>query len=115
MNNKEKYLNDIVDIVIKCCAMELSDGRMSLTREDVIGKSRSENAVISRCLLVMMVISAGFSITTAAQLLGRTTHSVRHLLKTGHNYRHTSRAFRVVHDEASAVCHAINKGVENKK
>lgn len=43
MNDKEKELWRVIDNVIKCCAIELPNGELSITREDVLGKSRAEN------------------------------------------------------------------------
>lgn len=37
MNDKEKELWRVIDNVIKCCAIELPNGELSITREDVLG------------------------------------------------------------------------------
>lgn len=109
MNNKELELYRIVDIVVECCAMQVDDtGRMSVTREDVLGKSRAENVVMTRCILVHQLVGAGFSTTTAAQLLHRTTHAVRHLLEVGDQYMKTSRAYRIANAEATLRCKDID-------
>lgn len=109
MNDKEKLLMKIVEIVVDCCATQIDDtGRMSVTREDVLGKSRAENVVMTRCILAMMVVGAGYSITTTAQLLGRTVHAVRHLLEAGHSYHISSRAFRIASAEATLKCKDID-------
>lgn len=79
MNDKEKELWRVIDNVIKCCAIELPDGKLSITREDVLGKSRAENLVMARCMVVEQMIHAGFSITTIATVLNRTVSAVRHL------------------------------------
>lgn len=52
MNDKEKELWRVIDNVVKCCAMEMPDGSLSITREDVLGKSRAENLVMTRCMVV---------------------------------------------------------------
>lgn len=72
MNDKEKELWRVIDNVIKCCAIELPSGELSITREDVLGKSRAENLVMTRCMVVEQMIHAGFSITTIATVLNRT-------------------------------------------
>lgn len=42
MNDKEKELWRILDNTIKCCAVEVAGtGTLSITREDVLGKSRA--------------------------------------------------------------------------
>ena len=78
MNDKEKELWRVIDNVIKCCAIELQNGELSITREDVLGKSRAENLVMTRCMVVEQMIHAGFSITTTATVLNRTVPAVRH-------------------------------------
>ena len=41
-------------------------GAKSITREDVVGKSREENVVLTRCLVVEQMVHAGFTISTIA-------------------------------------------------
>lgn len=104
MNNKESELYRILDIVIECCATKVDDDRLSITREDVLGKSRSENVVMTRCILVSQIIGSGYSTTTAAQLLHRDTHTIRHLLELDYKYLSTSKAYRIAHAEATLKC-----------
>lgn len=108
MNNKETELYRILDYVVECCATQVDEkGTMSLTRNDVLGKSRTENVVMTRCILVNQIVSAGFSTTTAAQLLHRTPHAIRHLLEVGTQYEQTSRAYRIANAEATLKCRDI--------
>lgn len=58
MNDKEKELWRVIDNVIKCCAIELPNGELSITREDVLGKSRAENLVMTRCMVVEQIRQA---------------------------------------------------------
>lgn len=82
MNDKEKELWRVIDNVIKCCAITNTDRTLSITRKEVLGKSRAENLVMTRCMVVEQMIRAGFSVTTTAQVLNRTVQAVRHLKKT---------------------------------
>ena len=59
MNDKEKELWRVIDNVIKCCAIELPSGELSITREDVLGKSRAENLVMTRCMVVELRAKQG--------------------------------------------------------
>lgn len=105
MNEKQAHLNSIVNIVVDCCAIEIDDkGTMSITREDVIGKSRAENVVMTRAILCRMIAFAGYSTTTTAMLLGRTEAAVRHLLKLAMQFHATSRAYRIAEAEATLKC-----------
>lgn len=107
MNDKDSALYQIVDIVVSCCATEIKDGVMSLTRADVLGKSRNENVCMTRTILVNQLLWAGFSVTTVATLLGRTTHAVRHIQLKHNDYEHSSRAYRIALAEAVRKCRDI--------
>lgn len=108
MNDKEKELWRIIDNVIKCCAITNIDETLSITREDVLGKSRSENLVMTICMVVEKMIHTGFSTTTIAQVLNITVQAIRHLEKLAFNYLKTSRVYRLATSEATLM----NKNVE---
>ena len=99
MNKKEELIWKVIDNVISCCAITRIDGAKSITREDVVGKSREENVVITRCLVVEQMVHAGFTISTIAFILNRTVQATRHLLKLSTDYYETSRAFRLATSE----------------
>ena len=109
MNDKEKLLYAILDNTISCCELEVSGtGTLSITREDVLGKSRAENLVMTRCILAAQLVHAGYSITTIAGLLNRSIPAVRHLVRMDRDYIDTSRAYRI----ASAQATLLNKDIE---
>ena len=108
MNDKEKELWRVLDNVISCCTMTNSDGSPTITREDVLGKSRAENVVMTRCMVVEQMIHAGFSVTTIATVLNRSVQAVRHLQKLAYNYISNSRVYRL----ATAQATLLNKDVE---
>lgn len=47
MNDKEKYLHKILYSVVGSCSY-IGGGRLSITKEDIFGKSRNENVVMTR-------------------------------------------------------------------
>lgn len=108
MNKKEELIWRVIDNVISCCAITKPDGTTSVTREDVISKSREENVVLTRCLVVEQMVHAGFTISTIAFILNRTVQATRHLLKLSTEYYETSRAYRLATSEATL----LNKDVE---
>lgn len=108
MNNKERELWRVIDNVIKCCAMTNDDGTLSITREDVLGKSKEENLVMTRCIVVEQMLHAGFSVTTVAKVLNKTVQAIRHLRKLAYQYLNTSRVYRLATAEATL----LNKDVE---
>lgn len=104
MNAKETELHRIIDVVIGCCATEIQDGAKTITKEDVFGRNRSENVVMTRCIIASQIISAGYSLSTVAFILNRTVQSVRHMIEIGANYNKTSRAYRIANEEATRKC-----------
>lgn len=108
MNKKEELIWRVIDNVISCCAVTRIDGAKSITREDVVGKSREENVVLTRCLVVEQTVHAGFTISTIAFILNRTVQATRRLLKMSNDYYESSRAFRLATSEATL----LNKDVE---
>lgn len=109
MNNKQCELLRIVNIVVGCCATEIDDnGTMSLTVEDVLSPCRAENVVMTRCIVVDQILSAGFSVTTCAQLLHRTPRAIRQMQQSAITYRQTSRAYRIADAEATIKCKEID-------
>lgn len=108
MNRKEELIWSIVDNVVKCCSVTKSDGMPSITREDIVSKSREENVVMTRCMVVEQMVHAGFSITTIGLILNRTVQATRHLLNLSYQYYEASRAFRLATSEATL----LNKDVE---
>ena len=104
MNNKEKELRHIVEIVVECCATCTGDGTMSVTVDMVLGKSRTENLVLTRCILARMIIFAGYTVSTISTLLKRHPKSVRDMLKMGQVLYNTKRAYRIAENEAMERC-----------
>lgn len=79
MNDKERELWRIIDNVVACCTMTNTDGTSTITKEDILGKSRAENIVMARCMVVEQMLHAGFSVTTVSIILNRSVQAVRHL------------------------------------
>ena len=107
MNDKETALYNIMDIVVACCATEVTDGVMSITRSDVLGNSRNENVCMTRTILVNQLLWAGFSVTTVAALLRKTPNSIRHIQRKHDEYVQSSRAYRIALSEATIRCRDI--------
>lgn len=108
MHKKEQLIWSIIDNVISCCAITRADGTRSITREDLVGKSREENVVMARALVVEQMVHAGFTITSIACILNRTVQATIHLFKISAEFYQTSRAFRLATSEATL----LNKDIE---
>ena len=94
--------------MIKAYDIPRADGTHSITREDIVGKSREENVVMVRALVVEQMVHAGFTIISIAYILNRTVQATRHLFKTSTKFYRTSRAFRLATSKATLM----NKDVE---
>lgn len=90
MNNKESELNRILENVVKCCTTEI-DGVTTITSEDLLGKRRVENLIMTRCILVGQILAAGYSVTTVAAFLHRSPQAIRHLCEKGNEYERLRR------------------------
>ena len=109
MNKKEELLNKIVEIVAQCCSQE-----DDITSDNLISLSRSENLVMSRCILVSMLQMAGFTIGSVSKLLNRTPQAIRNMYNIGFDFRKVSHAYRIAEAEATIkVNELIGKEKEN--
>lgn len=97
MNEKEKELYRIVDIVIACCA---TGGNEKELRQRVLGGARDDNTVLTRCMLARIMAFAGYSNATIAMMLGRDVKTVRNLLESARDARRTRQSYRIAEDEA---------------
>lgn len=79
--------------------MRARNGSLAVNRDDVLGTSRETNTVMTRCILVSSILDAGYSVSTAAALLGRIARGIRHLLALGRHYWRTSCAYRTAVEE----------------
>lgn len=111
MNNKESYLYKVAETAVRCCATKIDELTMSLTIDDVLGKSKAENVVMTRCILVMLVLGEGYSVSTLAQMLHRTPHAIRNLQAKGYEYASVSRAFRIAAAEATLAVEKLRHEV----
>lgn len=104
MNAKEFELRRIMAIVVDCCSTLDNENKTSITTKDIIGKVRTENAVMSRCIFVSQAIKAGYSVSTVAFILKRTRQAIRYLKRLGDELRQTSRAYRIAEKEITLLC-----------
>ena len=105
MNNKESELNRIIDVAISCCKSEST----IITKEDILGKSRKEECVWARTIVVALLSSGGYLTSTIATALNRTTPAIRHLMKLDTSLRRTSRAYRIAYEEACILAKSENR------
>lgn len=106
MNDMGAKLHQVVEAVVSCCSMEIN-GKMDMTVDDILGKNRSENVVLTRQIVAMQISHAGYTNTTISQLLGCTIVNVRKLIADGYKNLQTNRAFHFAYAEATLKCKGI--------
>lgn len=106
MNEKEKKIFDILDIVIEESSTAEQDGTR-ITRDDVRGKCKKENVVMCRCVFVAMLMYMGYSKTTIAAFLNRSEQSVSNILLVAYEYKKRSWAYRVVDAHSTLRCNEL--------
>ncbi len=99
INNINKEINRVIDTVIECSKAVVSHEHFSVTKDEVLKKSKKENAFRVRCLIVYFLYKDGLSITTIGMLLGRTSQSVRYKLTQHDEFMKTSNIYRLVANE----------------
>lgn len=107
MNKKEEELHKIVELTLSCC--NTSQEEQDIGIDDILGKSRRENLVMARCILVSQMIRQGYSVTTASKLLGRTTQTIRRMLVSNDRFLHSSRAYRIASEDIRSKCRQLSE------
>ncbi len=108
MNVKETLITTALDNVVKGCSVESYSNIKSITKEDILGKSRAQLVVIARCILVKVLVKLGFPLITIAELLHKSKNTVRNLLTIGDQYMKTSNVFKLVYEDVLNSCENIN-------
>lgn len=103
MNNKESTFYKVVSIVVECCATNI-DGVDNITIDAVLSKNRLENVVMTRQIVVMHLLTFGYTKTTIAQILHCTQANVRKLLADGYANLGSNKVFRLAYAEATLRC-----------
>lgn len=97
MNDLERSIYRIIDIVVECCAVECENGK--ITKEDVLSKSKKENATIARYMLTYHLRQFGLSNTTISQLIGCSIQSVKNMIQNHDVWLENSHAYRIANNQ----------------
>ena len=100
-NNKQKELNKIIENCISCCITQ--EGTNRVVKEKVLGKARSINIVMTRCVCVNQLIQAGYNICTIAEALHKTTTSIRKIKRVSSVFEKFSKAYQIALNESSSL------------
>lgn len=111
MNDLEIEINSITDIVIECCVTHLQNGDASITKSEVLSKSKKENATIARYMLSNYLLKFGLSTTTISLMFNCSVQSVRNMLSHHEDWMKNSQAYRIANAQVSEKLFARNKQV----
>ena len=100
-NNKQNELNKIIENCISCCTTQ--EGTKQVVKEKVLGKARSINIVMTRCVCVNQLIQAGYNICTIAEALHKTPTSIRKIKRVSSVFEKFSKAYQIALNEASSL------------
>ena len=100
-NNKQKEPNKIIENCISCCITK--EGTNQIVKEKVLGKARSINIVMIRCVCVNQLIQAGYNICTIAEALHKTQTSIRKIKRVSSVFEKFSKAYQIALNEASSL------------
>lgn len=100
-NNKQKELNRIIDNCISCCIIK--DGTNQVVKNKVLGKARSENIVMTRCVCVNQLLKAGFNVCTIAEALHKTPTSILNIKRISFTMEKFYKAYRIALAEANQL------------
>ena len=89
---------NVLRIVVECCITDI-DEQDQLTPEAMLGPSRLENVVMTRCIFATQMLFAGYSKTTIARVLHRSERAVGNMLE--HQFRIQSYAYRIAEAEST--------------
>ena len=103
MNEKDYELDRIVSVVIDCTKSSIWSDNF-ITKEELLGKSKNENACMARAILVSQLVKAGFTISTISGLLRRTAQGIRHIIKTNYMLLKSSRVYKIASGEVEERC-----------
>ena len=100
-NNKQNELNKIIENCISCCITQ--EGTDQVVKEKVLGKARSINIVMTRCVCVNQLIQDGYNICTIAEALHKTPTSIRKIKRVSSVFEKFSKAYQIALNEASSL------------
>ena len=104
MSAKETLITTAIETVVKSCSVDSYSNIKSITKNDILGKSRAQIIVMARCILVKVLVKLGFSLITISELLHRSKNTIRNLLVIGDQYMKTSNVFRFVYEDVLKAC-----------
>lgn len=114
MNDKNSAIHKIIEIVVEECTGTLNSDNI-VTKNDVLGKCKRENAIIARCLFVAQLRCAGFTESDIAAILGRQKRAVHEILSKAYDYKKKSKMFRITDAKITLAINEIIPDIDTQK
>lgn len=96
MNECQRKINMIIDVVMSACDTSLVlGGKKEVLKKNVFSKSKTEDAVRARTLLVVALKNYGYTNETICALLDITESAVRKMLSTHDFLKNTNRIYEL--------------------
>lgn len=108
MNRLDEEFSRVLSVVISCCSTEYLEGKHTITSDEVLSKSKKENASKARTLAIYHLIRYGFTITTIALHFQRSCQAVREMLEQHESWMRSSTAYRVANEQVLAKLNQSN-------
>lgn len=94
MNDKEQIIMQVLQFVVEETTNNISEFT-KITAEDILGKSKKENATMARCIFVSQLKFMGYSCTTIAAVINRGEKAIPDILFAAHEFKKRSWAYRI--------------------
>lgn len=96
MNECQRKLKMIVNVVISACDTSLTlEGKKDVLMQEVFSKSKKEDAVRTRTLLVVALKKYGYTNETICKLLDITESAVRKMISMHDLLKNTNRIYEL--------------------
>lgn len=100
-SKKQQIFESVLQVVVECCSIEIGDGEMTITAEDILGNSHRQSVHMTRCLFVTQMVFLGYTRDTISRILKRSEKSISDMLNNAHQYRIQSFAYRQAEAEST--------------
>lgn len=94
MNDKEMVIMQVLQFVVEETTNNISEFT-KITAEDILGKTKKENATMARCIFVSQLKFMGYSCTTIASVINRGEKAIPDILFSAHEFKKRSWAYRI--------------------
>lgn len=96
MNEQQRKLKMIINVVISACITTIMiEDEEEILMRDVFSKSKKENAIRTRTLLVVALRRYGFTAETVCKVLNLSKSSVSKMMSSHETLKKTSRAYEL--------------------